>query len=654
MIIQWSPLGDAIGVQGEQRLFFGARTQLNEPLLDPRIKVFAFDDRTVAKLGRFDLTLPEWATVFETLANRKPAGIFLDKLFDNPTYKTEEVDDFVNRLSNIITPVVPIAFVKDSPIPYREHLEMSKIRGAPKLEETTNSDKEVPSLFAYGPRLDLLPAFKSTGHALYSGDGHVQLYYTLKNWVLPHWSLNAADKITFHDSLVSINNLEVPQDSKGRVIVNLASSATYRKKAISFLPVYVRAMSERSIPIVNEGDYVVILPAMYTGNTDWRETPHGSIQGGYIMVAMLNSVLTGEWIEKYEVGIFLVLLFGVVPFLFRRCSQPKIIAINSLILVIWIIAAFTIFIYFNKSVPWMIPACSLMATTFLIFSSISRNVWVDSIRMQKELETAQLVQSSFFPVRDYEAIKLAALYEPSSECGGDWWGHFSIEEGVDYIFIADATGHGVGAALVTAMSFAVTQSVRFLKDSLKEEVTPARLCSLLNNIYKETQGTNVSMTFFAAKIDAHKNQMTYCNGGHNFPFTLPSDKKFVKVRDLKNLRGSGDPIGFTDAPLHRNNTINLLPGDRFIFFTDGIFENENGEGKAWGLRGFKKSIIKSYQKPLDAVCDDIRIAYEKHMATSRPEDDVTILILEFAPNSQATKFDQTSKAALVTPENFES
>src|SRR5262245_13944964 len=78
-----SRLGESVESHAAQRLAFNVRAALGRgPGLDPRIKVFAFDDTTVAALHDLDLPLPAWEKVLAALARQVPRGIFIDKLFD--------------------------------------------------------------------------------------------------------------------------------------------------------------------------------------------------------------------------------------------------------------------------------------------------------------------------------------------------------------------------------------------------------------------------------------------------------------------------------------------------------------------------------------------------------------------------------------------
>jgi HAMP domain-containing protein len=70
----------------------------------------------------------------------------------------------------------------------------------------------------------------------------------------------------------------------------------------------------------------------------------------------------------------------------------------------------------------------------------------EKARIDRELETARVVQNAFFPKTLSAPGRLGVVghYRSATECGGDWWGHFPLADGRDLIGIGDATGHGAG------------------------------------------------------------------------------------------------------------------------------------------------------------------------------------------------------------------
>jgi sigma-B regulation protein RsbU (phosphoserine phosphatase) len=105
----------------------------------------------------------------------------------------------------------------------------------------------------------------------------------------------------------------------------------------------------------------------------------------------------------------------------------------------------------------------ILARSFNLMATEIARLLGESIiktRMESELKTAQLVQSTFFPKKSftYPGVKISGKFEPATECSGDWWYHFE-KNGKVYILIGDATGHGVAAALVTSSVYSIIETI---------------------------------------------------------------------------------------------------------------------------------------------------------------------------------------------------
>ena len=187
-------LGDSIRRNSEHKIDFLVRSILNPPELNQKIKIFNYDDKTVARLNRFDLTLTEWATVFAQLSLKKPAGIYVDKLFDSPTYSESQIDSFKTIMQKVTTPVYPISFISEHKIKYRKKLDTAVLVDQSKIIIDRNTDK-IGHL--YGPNPKIIKDFRSTGHAVYEGANYVSIIKKIDSdkW-LPHWSIWASSKFS--------------------------------------------------------------------------------------------------------------------------------------------------------------------------------------------------------------------------------------------------------------------------------------------------------------------------------------------------------------------------------------------------------------------------------------------------------------------------
>src|SRR5690606_27430611 len=127
----------------------------------------------------------------------------------------------------------------------------------------------------------------------------------------------------------------------------------------------------------------------------------------------------------------------------------------------------------------------------------------EKLRLEREVEVAKLVQDSFFPEMNghLKGSAFAAFYTPASECGGDWWGHLE-KDNCSVIFIADATGHGVPAALITATANCALHTLEeVLKTKPELSTRPDQMLEWFNRAICGA-GKQLYMTMFCLVIDA--------------------------------------------------------------------------------------------------------------------------------------------------------
>lgn len=268
---------------------------------------------------------------------------------------------------------------------------------------------------------------------------------------------------------------------------------------------------------------------------------------------------------------------------------------------------------------------------------------VEKARFEKELETARLVQATFFPKQDIRRphLTLTGSYQPATECGGDLWGHYTVGEDLELVFIADAMGHGAPAALVTAIAYATCQSVSIiLTEQSGVDPTPAQLLNRLNKIIFNAVGGKITMTFFAALFDFKKGTITFANAGHNFPFILTNNQDDARVsaatKRTKTSSGvypitlnlQGNPLGAELSSEYREKQINLASGDKIIFFTDGLIENYRKDKEPIGRKSLIEFACSVGQQDPTAIRTALEAEGAKIFGTNNLADDVTILVAE--------------------------
>lgn len=252
----------------------------------------------------------------------------------------------------------------------------------------------------------------------------------------------------------------------------------------------------------------------------------------------------------------------------------------------------------------------------------------EKTRMESELNTAKLVQATLFPENQFEneAISLRGFYEPASECGGDWW-YFSQIGQKTYFWIGDATGHGVPAALVTAAAKSAASVLERFPD-----LPVSQVMTLLNEAIYGTSRGQVLMTFFLGCYDSSTGKLTYSSASHDPPYIIPwKNGEKVKKKDIVPLMdGTGKRLGEDPSSQYEDIVIDVHDKDRIIFYTDGVPELKDKDGKMWGERAFLKLLMKSVneKRNIDLSMQDLSEGIASHRKDEPLEDDVTFFIVD--------------------------
>ena len=256
----------------------------------------------------------------------------------------------------------------------------------------------------------------------------------------------------------------------------------------------------------------------------------------------------------------------------------------------------------------------------------------DKGRMESELQTAKIVQDSLFPDKEAKTddYELFGHYESASECGGDWWG-YKYSKGKLYLFVGDATGHGVPAALVTASVSSGCQTiVNYIDDHDEDYVPPNQIMSYLNKVVNKTGGNSILMTFFVAVYDPGTRKLEYCNASHNFPLIYKYNNKKPTKKDIKALyKAVGRRLGDKTDSEYESETIDIGENDVLLLFSDGVIEAVNTEGVIWGERKFMKAFYTMAHKSPRKIVDNILNDAYKYYEGVPPDDDVTLVAAKF-------------------------
>ncbi len=220
----------------------------------------------------------------------------------------------------------------------------------------------------------------------------------------------------------------------------------------------------------------------------------------------------------------------------------------------------------------------------------------EKAKVDAEMSLAAELQQKFFPPAHFEkeGFQFAGYYEPAGKCGGDWWSYIDNE---DYliVFIGDVTGHGMHSALITSAARAVLAGFK------KEFKSPADSMSALNHAVYDTSAGALNMTCIIAAFDKKSSRLIYSNASHEMPYYFKADAN-IKRSHLNVLSDVHGPrLGEKAAHIYSQSEVSFDPGTMFFFYSDGLTDLVNSEGKNFGERNVLKAFLKFKSQKFSAI-----------------------------------------------------
>jgi serine phosphatase RsbU (regulator of sigma subunit) len=185
--------------------------------------------------------------------------------------------------------------------------------------------------------------------------------------------------------------------------------------------------------------------------------------------------------------------------------------------------------------------------------------------------------------------------------GGDFFHIARLSDDAAGICVCDVMGHGVRAALITAMLRALIET------HAVDAADPGRFLTELNSeftrILKQT-GTLVFATAVYCVINIRERDARFARAGH--PAPLHVRRTTGEVGTVAFAEGSSGPaMGLIPNAQFKTSEAKLSPGDFLLFFTDGVIEVEDKRDREFGIEGLQQSIRSNVHQPTESLLEAI-------------------------------------------------
>ncbi len=255
--------------------------------------------------------------------------------------------------------------------------------------------------------------------------------------------------------------------------------------------------------------------------------------------------------------------------------------------------------------------------------------------MEAELDMARELQLAFLPhhfptlprgAKPAEsAVRFHSIYHPTSLVSGDFFNVVRVSDTAVGIFICDVMGHGVRAALVTAM-------MRALEEQLRESAgDPGVLLTEMNRALRgilRQLGATLFTTACYVIVDFASGRLTLANAGHPSPLLVRAASGDITA--VTAARAAGPALGLFEDVHYDTRECQVAAGDLLLVFTDGLFEVENVNADAFTLDRLREAIQHRAGLPLVQLMHDVFTEIETFAEGVPFADDVCFVGMQMA------------------------
>ena len=237
---------------------------------------------------------------------------------------------------------------------------------------------------------------------------------------------------------------------------------------------------------------------------------------------------------------------------------------------------------------------------------------------ERELLLARRIQQSFLPSEfpRHPRLEVHATNLASKEVSGDFYDVVPIGDDGYLLAIADVSGKGVPAALLSSMLQAS------LRTQASPEVRVGSVMASINALVCRRPETGQFATFFLAAVDGATPSLRFTNAGHNFPVLFRRDQP------ARTLETGGLVVGMLEGMSYEEETVSLESGDRVVFYTDGLTEAARADGEMFGEERLNTLFDRL---PAEAsareLVDRTLAGLREFLGDAEPGDDVTVMVL---------------------------
>jgi serine phosphatase RsbU (regulator of sigma subunit)/CHASE2 domain-containing sensor protein len=351
------------------------------------------------------------------------------------------------------------------------------------------------------------------------------------------------------------------------------------------------------------------------------------ISGVEIAATALSNIIEDTPVKPVglTIHIFIILLWGILSGVICRLFSLKIgamgiVGLSLVYLVVAIILFKTNGIWYPIVIPLFFQApLAFIGAVGIEHSRLFKEVLI-KLRMEEDLSSARDLQMSMLPAAcpEIEGYQLAASSTPAREVGGDFFDFFEIGESKLGLIIGDVTGKSVSGALIMSASRSV---FRMLSE---EQLSVGETMMRANRRIKKDIKSGMFVALLYAVLDAEDGSVGLCSAGQTQPLLMSA-----KTAEVTLVETVGDtfPLGILDDVNYEETQLQMEPGDKVVYYTDGIVEAMNKHEDMYGFERLREVVKSSPAETAETLMNDIIRSVSDFTGAAPQHDDLTIIVV---------------------------
>ena len=279
---------------------------------------------------------------------------------------------------------------------------------------------------------------------------------------------------------------------------------------------------------------------------------------------------------------------------------------------------------FNKSHVEILQLLASQAAVAIENARLYETIRTNEDRLEKEIRFAQRVQAALLPSelpKRLKGVDVAARFAPARELGGDLYDFLAPEPNSLVVAVGDVSGKGVPAALYSAFAGELIRSRTFRRRYAPERFSPAGVLASINTILYERQLEEYYCTLCYAVFDFKRRTLLLANSGLPYPIRYSGGR-------VGQIELPGVPLGSFAGSSYEELSFDLLPGDIYVFCSDGVSEAQDGLGREFGNERLERVVEDASSKSARDIVDAVFDAVSSFRGDTPPNDDMTAVALK--------------------------